>query len=151
VHPDGVPQPPAEPVDRLLEPLVLERGDLAAALADHVVMVFPAWMGGLVAGGGRDLDPADQLQLRKELERPVNAGDPDLAAAAPQVVEDLLRRQAAGVPVEGFEDRKARPPGAMAGGEKLSARVGEPWAAFRSRHRFDDSEEMRVITIPITC
>ena len=79
---DLVAQPAPEPLDRLLEALVLERRDAAAALADDVMVVMTAGHDGLVARPAlAGLDALDETHPVEEVERPVDARDPDPAAA----------------------------------------------------------------------
>src|SRR5206468_2114771 len=99
VSSDRVLQAPCEaslePLDRTLETLVLEHGHLAAALAYEVMVVLAAGKGRLVAGSLGELHAPHQVHPGKELERPVDARDPDIAALRSKLVEDLLRREAA--------------------------------------------------------
>jgi hypothetical protein len=95
VHGDVEPLSRRQPVDRLLERAVLERRDLPAVLADRVMVVLTAGVGGLVAGGGADVEPANELEPGEQLEGPVDARDADSHVLRPQAVEDLLRGEAA--------------------------------------------------------
>jgi hypothetical protein len=131
---DLVLEPSSEPLDRLFEPLVLERGDLPAVLADEVMVMLSAGLLGFVAGGGADVDAADQVQLPEQLERPVDARDPDRATAGSHVVENLLRGEATGLTVEYLEDGCPRTSAAVAGALELAPRMVEPAGSLSSGH-----------------
>src|SRR5207248_728925 len=91
-----------------LELGVLERLDLAAAVADEVMVVLASWMRRFVPGRvGADVDPLDEAIGRQLVERPVDGGDADLAAIGAKRVEDLLRGQAAVLPPQQLDHRAA--------------------------------------------
>ncbi len=93
---DGVARLPLDLVERLLELVVDEGLDLAAVLADEVVVVLTAGMDGLEAGdAGAEIDALDEPVARQLLERAVDGGDADPPAVRPEPVEDLLRGEAA--------------------------------------------------------
>ena len=93
---DRIPGAAFDLPQRALELLVGERLDLAAAVAHEMVVVLAAPVDGLEAGPGRaDLEALDEPFRRQELERPVDARDPDGAAVLPEGVEDLLGGEAA--------------------------------------------------------
>ena len=99
-----------ETVDRPLEPGILERLDLPAAVADEMVMVLAAGAHGLEARDPRaEVDPLEQPLGREQLEHAVDARDPDLAPGGAQTVEDLLGGQAAVLPGEQLDYRSTRP------------------------------------------
>lgn len=123
---DRVLQAPAEPVDRILQRLVLEGGDLPAAVADDVMVVLAAWKRGLVTGGGADVEAVDEPHSREQIERPVDARDADQPAISAQAVEDLLRGQAAVLAGEKLDDRGSRPARAVTGQLELGERVIGP-------------------------
>jgi hypothetical protein len=78
---DGVVDAAGQPVDRALELGILERRDLAAAVADDVVVMLAARVERLVARdalGG--VDAPRQAELVEQLERPVDARDADVLA-----------------------------------------------------------------------
>ena len=63
---------------RLLEPVILERLDLAAVVADEVVVVLAAGNRRLEARDAvSDLDPLDDAELREHVEGAVDAREPD--------------------------------------------------------------------------
>src|SRR5215208_6764578 len=76
---DGVSEARGDPVDELLELRVLERVEAAAAVADRVVVVLAAGVGGLVTGGAVDVDAADQAESGEDVDRTVDAGQADAA------------------------------------------------------------------------
>src|SRR5215213_7207876 len=95
VRVDGVLHAARELLDGGLELAVLERRDLAAALADDVVVVIAAGVDRLVAGDalGRVHAPREP-QAVEQVERAVDRGHADLLAALMQAVGDLLGRHA---------------------------------------------------------
>jgi len=150
VHADLVLEAATEPVDRVLETTVLECGHLAAPVADDVMVVLAAGVGGLVTSCGADIHPPHQVELRKQLERSIDARDPDAPVTAPELIEDLLRGQAAGLPVQRLQYGRAGASCPVPPLLKLAERVLEPCAALRSRHAGMIPDSLRVITIPIT-
>ena len=119
---DVVAEPLAEAVDEPLELGVRERVLLAAAVADRVVVVLAAGVGGLEAGGAADVDPVHEPELGERVERPVDAGEADGAAAVAQAVVDLLRAQAAGLAAEQLEHLAAGAARAVPGAGELLRR-----------------------------
>ena len=102
---DGVVDPAGEPLDRALEVGVLERGDLAAGVADDVVVMLAVRVDRLVARdalGG--VDAPRQAQLVEQLERPVDAREADVLAPVVQAVGDLLGGDAAAEVGERLDD-----------------------------------------------
>jgi hypothetical protein len=95
VRGDVVAEPAAGALDQGLELGVLERGALAAGVADRVVMVLAAGVGRLEAGGAADLDAVHEPEPVEHVERPVDAGQADRAVALAQAVVDVLGAQAA--------------------------------------------------------
>src|ERR1700751_1914394 len=84
---DGVARLPLHLVERPLELRIGERLDLAAVFANEMVVVLAARLHRLVAGGGcADVDALDEAVARQLLQRPVDARDPDGAAAGPEGV-----------------------------------------------------------------
>src|SRR4051812_15358250 len=81
--------------DRILERGVLERRDLAAAVAYDVVVVLASRVRRLVAGRRPELDAPHEPRAGQQVERAVDARHAGAAAIVPEQVEDLLRRQAA--------------------------------------------------------
>ena len=98
-----------EAVDGALELVVGERLNLAAAVADHVVMVMAVGAGGLVARGVlADLDAGDQTEADELLEHAVHRGPGDAAPVAAQRVLDVVGAQCARLMVEQADDRRTR-------------------------------------------
>jgi hypothetical protein len=90
-----------ETLDRLLQPLVLERDDPSARLADNVVVVIATRDDGLVSRPAlAHLDPLHQPHSVEQVEGAIHAGDPDSLAPVPQLVRDLKRCEAAILPGE---------------------------------------------------
>lgn len=68
----------------VFEPFVLERLDLAAAVADEVVMMIAARVGRLEPGDRvADLNALNETLVGEQVENPVDARDPDGAALGP--------------------------------------------------------------------
>lgn len=98
---DRVTGLPFDVVERALELGIGERLDRAALLANHVVVVLAAGVHRLEARrSGAEVDPLHEAVAAQLLERPVDARDPDPPSLAAELVEDLLRRQAAVLPTE---------------------------------------------------
>ena len=92
-----------------LELVVGEGLDLAAVVADEVVVMLAAGVHRLEArGAGADVDPLDESVLAQLLEDAVDAGNPDAAALRAQLVEDFLSGQAAILSPEQLDDRSPR-------------------------------------------
>ena len=91
-----------------LELVVRECLDLAAVVADEVVVMLAAGVDRLEARcAGADVDALDEAVLAQLLEDAVDAGDPDAAAFRAQLVEDLLRGQAAVLAPQQLDDGAA--------------------------------------------
>ena len=74
-----------------LELCVLERHHRPALLADEMVVVLAGAEHHLIRSNAGHLDPPDQPVTAQKVERPVDAGHPDPAAALAQTIVDLLR------------------------------------------------------------
>ena len=116
---DVVAEPLAEAVDEALELGVRERVLLAAAVADGVMMVLAAGVGGLEAGGAGDVDAVHEPELGERVQRPVDARQADGAARVAQAVVDLLGAQAAGLAPEQLEHLAAGAACAVPGAREL--------------------------------
>ena len=105
-----------EAVDGALEVVVGEGLHVAAAIADHVVMVVAVGAGGLVAGRAlADLDARDEGEADELVEHAVDRGAGDAATVGAQRVLDVVGAQCAGLTVEQRDDRGARAAAAEAG------------------------------------
>jgi hypothetical protein len=81
---DGVAGSALDLVEGSLELVVGKRLDLAAVVADEVMVVLPAREDRLEARRARaDVDSLHETVLRQLLERPVDARGPDPAAFGP--------------------------------------------------------------------
>jgi len=82
--------------ERALQPVILERLDLPARVADEMVVVIAPRLDRLVAIRARaELDLLHEAFGGEQVEHAIDGGDPDLAVSRAQLVEDLLRGQAA--------------------------------------------------------
>lgn len=121
---DGVTGSLLDPPQRLLEPLVLERIDLAAAVADDVMVMMPALLCRLVPRRAvAELDLLDETVGTQLIERAVHAREPDGAAGRTETIEDLLGCEAAHLSGEQLDDREAGPT-AVAGRKRSSLPPG---------------------------
>jgi hypothetical protein len=116
-------------IDEPLELRVLERVHLPAAVADRVVVVLAARVGGLVASGSVEVDPVDELQARERVQRTVDARKPHGLAAVAEAVVDVLGAQAAVLPREQCQHLFARAAGPVPGAGQLAMRVIPPLGA----------------------
>src|ERR687891_520416 len=99
-------EPAREPPDRALEPIVLERADPPAAVAEDVMVMLAAGDHRLIPGPAlAHLDPLHKPEAVQEVQRPVDAGDADAFAVSPDPVRDLLRGHAAVLACKSLDDR----------------------------------------------
>ena len=122
----GVAEARRDGVDQLLELGVLERVEAAAAVADRVVMVLAAGVGGLVAGGAVDVDAADEPEPREHVDRAVHAREADAALLVAQPVVDRLGAEAALLARQQPQHLLARTARAVPRAGQLALRVGLP-------------------------
>jgi len=107
-------EPARDPVERLLERIVLKRLDATASLADNVMVMLAVGVNELETGTAfAHLEPLDEPCARQNVQSPIHAGDPDPFAAATQLIEDLLRRQAAVLLAEQLDDGRPRAAGSI--------------------------------------
>jgi hypothetical protein len=96
-----VAKPSRQRVQLLLQAVVLEGRDPAALVADRVMVVITAGHDRLIARRAlAEFHALDEPHLMKEVERPVNAGDADVASPPPEPIRDLVRRETAALPGE---------------------------------------------------
>src|SRR5581483_3233652 len=127
---DGVPGSAFELGEGSFELVVGERFDLAAVVADEVVMVFAVGMDGFEAGAaGADLDALQVAVAAQLFECAVDAGDTDVAALRPKLVEDLLGGEAAGLFAEQLDDGAAGAAVTVSPGSERGERLLRPLAA----------------------
>ena len=92
-----------------LELVVGEGLDLAAVVADEVVVMLSAGVHRLEArGASADVDALDESILAQLLEDAVDAGNSDAPALRAELVEDFLGGQAAILSPEQLDDRSPR-------------------------------------------
>lgn len=93
---DHVAAPVGDTLDRGLEGGVLERLDLAAVVADEVMVVLTGRVRALEARDAvPEVDPLGEAGVDQPLDRPVHAREPDPRALRAHAIVDLLYRQAA--------------------------------------------------------
>jgi hypothetical protein len=120
-------QAPGQPLELLLESLVLEPGDPPAAVTHGMVVVLAARDDGLEARAAvPELDPLHQPHVVQEVEGAVDAGETGIAARAAQPLVDLLRGQTAILSCEQSHHRIARTAGAVSGLGKRRPRRAFP-------------------------
>ena len=128
---DRVLQAPREPVDRLLERRVLERGHLAAAVAHDVVMVVTARERGLVAGGAsrrRGVAPGPSAQAGRAPGRRLRCRPRGPSARSPSKTSCAVRQQA--WRRHQVDHRRAGAAAAVTGPPQLRRGVLGPFAAL---------------------
>jgi hypothetical protein len=97
-------------VNRPLERFVGEGLDLAAVVADEVMVVLAALVARLVAGAaGAGVDALDEPVLHEEVEHAVDARDAHCSAGPAQAIVELLRGEAALLLREELDDVRALP------------------------------------------
>ena len=104
---------------RALELRVAERVLLAAAVADRVMVVSPLGSAGSNQAMAPTSIPVHQPELGERVERAVDAGEADRAAAVAQPVVELLGAEAAGLAPEQVEHLAAGAAGAVPGARQL--------------------------------
>lgn len=111
----------AQALDGPLEARVLEGQDLAAGVADHVVVMMLV-VGGLETGQAlAEVEAGDQAERLELLEDPIDAGTRHRPAGPGlQRRLDLERGQPAALPGEQIDDRGARAAAAV-------PRIGKPF------------------------
>lgn len=116
-----------DPAQGILEPFVFEGLDLAAAVADEVVMVIPAGMSRLEPSYRiADLHALNEALVGEQVEDAIDARDSDAPALVTQAVEDLLGAQTALLPTEKLDHGSAGAAASVPGALKLRERLGRP-------------------------
>ena len=140
---DDVAAPVRDALDCRLERRVLERLDLAAVVTHEVVVMVAADMCGLEPRDAvAEIDPLDEPELVKAVERAVDARDPDSPSACPHAVVDLLRGEAAVLFAEKLDDEPSRAAAASTRLAKPSKRHLAP------PHTDNDTRSQRRATVP---
>jgi hypothetical protein len=105
-----------ELADDRLEPLVRERLDLAAVVADEVVVMVVVVANRLVARDPvADVEPLQEAALGERVQDAVDARQAHRGAGGSELVVDLLSAEAAGLLVEELDHREARCPAPVSG------------------------------------
>jgi hypothetical protein len=135
VRVDDVAELAAEPLEGLLQMLVLESNDLAARIADEVVVMTAVRMGELVAGHApADVELLDELHARQDVEDSVDARDSRVPTAGPKLVEDLLGCETAILMGQELDDGCPRTSGSVARAPELGNCVLGPVCGGRRGH-----------------
>ena len=141
---DRVAAPAGHALDRRLQRRVLEGLDLAAVVADQVVVMVAVGVGGLEARDAvAQVDALDETQRVEPVERPVDARDPDAASARADAIVDLERGQATLLLADELDDEA--PCGAAA-----AARVAQATECSRGprrRHGDNDTRSQLAATV----
>lgn len=102
---DGVAGAPLDLAQHALQLVVRERLDLAAVVADEVMVMLATRLDRFESGRPcADIDPLHEPIPSQLLERPVDARDPDSPSFVAQLVEDLLCREAAVLSAEQLDN-----------------------------------------------
>jgi hypothetical protein len=93
---DSVVDAPGEGGDRSFQLVVFECGDASAVVAEQVVMVVAAWVGGFVAGGAVTyVESLDEAELVEDFDGAVDAGGAGGGSLGTERVGDFAGREAA--------------------------------------------------------
>jgi hypothetical protein len=127
------PEPVGQLVDRAFEGRILERDELAALVADEMmVVVLPVGVGGLVPSDPvAEVESVHEVVRVQELQDPVDTRPPDsalAAAAAAQGVFDLDRAECAVLSGEQVDDSVACRSAMVPGTPEYGARMVAPIA-----------------------
>ena len=135
-----VPAPVGDSLDRRLERGVLERLDLSAVVADEVVMVVAAGVGGLEARDSvSQVDALNEAQVGHAVEGAVDARDPDPSAARANAIVDLVCREATVLLTEELHDDAAS-------ASTAAARLAEACErGLRPSHGDNDTRSQRLV------
>ena len=98
-----------QPIDGLLELLVVERNHPPADIADEVMVMIASGHERLVPGDSlADLQSPHELHVGQQLERPVDAREPHAVALPPQAGLDLRRGERARLLRQQVDNRQPR-------------------------------------------
>jgi len=127
---DGVAGSAFEFGEGSFEFVVGEGFDLAALVADEVVVVFAVGVDGFEAGAvGAELDALEVAVAAELFECAVDARDADVAPLRSELVEDLLGGEAAGLFAEQLDDGAAGAAITVSPGSERGERLLRPLAA----------------------
>jgi zinc transport system substrate-binding protein len=141
VRGDRVAAAACDPSDSRLEGRVLERLDLAAVVADEMVMVALVVHRLEARHSVAKVNALHQTELVHSFERAIHARDPDACAAPSQGVVNLLRREATVLHAEMLDDEA---PGAAASSRGLAKPAK---CRVRPVHGDNDSRSQRRATV----
>jgi hypothetical protein len=113
-------------IEGALEASVGERLDLSAVVADQVVVMLSAGQHRLVPSGVGEVEPLNESQADKLVERAVDARDSDPPTFRAEQIDDLVRSQAALLLGEKRHHKLSRPAGSTTGDCELRARMRFP-------------------------
>ena len=124
---DGVAAAPFDVAQHALEPLVGEDLDLAAVVADDVMVVPLGVADGLEAHDAvPEVEALDEAFLGEHVEDAVDAGEANGRAERLQLAVNLLGSDAAPLPVEEVDHSASRDPTPIAGQSQLGVRTLGP-------------------------
>jgi hypothetical protein len=133
-----------ELADDRLEPLVRERLDLAAVVADEVVVMVVVVANRLVARDPvADVEPLQEAALGERVQDAVDAREADRRAGGPELVVDLLRAEAAGLLVEELDHRDAGCPAPVSRLPELREGAIRPGWGLSAHSADDNGDENR--------
>lgn len=112
--------------DRPLERGIFEGRDLAAAVANEMVVVALVTMRLKAGGAVSDVEPSDETELGELFEGPIHARAAHGPSPPAHAVFDLANGQRAALAPEELDDRSAGAPAAMAGGGEAVERIPRP-------------------------
>lgn len=128
-----------DPVYLALQPRIVERNELAALLADQVVMVLPARVDRLEAGLTlADRHALDQSVLDEQLQHAIDARAAYRRALGAQLVLDLHGAEGAGLARQQFDDPLPCPTALMPGAGENRVHVLGPCGCVGLRHAIQD-------------
>ena len=127
-----------------LEPLVSERLDLSAVVADEVVVMVVVVANRLVARDPvADVEALQEAALGERVQDAVDAREADRRAGGPELVVDLLRAEAAGLLVEELDHREAGCPAPVSGFPELGDGAFRPGCGVSAHAADDNGDENR--------
>ena len=138
---DGIAGTRFNSIEGSLELLVLECLNLAAAIADQMMVMAlgPDWF--VTGDASTEIDPLHKPLRREQLQDPIDTRDPNTASRPAQQIEDLLGGQAAILPRQNLDHRAPSAPTPKTLRQQRAHRRVDPAAlSLRTPHTGNDSE-----------